>query len=101
QKGSVSMQPTKENAPAAPLPRPSFVFFGVVAAISLVADVASKAWAVALMNDREFVPLEVIEGHLGIILAYNQGGAFGLLQDAPATVRLPFFLGVSVAAVWF
>lgn len=80
---------------------PSFLFFGVVAAVSLVADVVSKAWAEVTMNARGFVPIELIPDHLNIILAYNRGGAWGLLQNASEVVRKPFFLGVSVAAILF
>lgn len=81
--------------------QPTFLFFGVVAAVSLVADVTSKAWAEVTMHARGFVPIEIIEGHLGIILAYNRGGAWGLLQDASETIRKPFFLIVSAAAILF
>lgn len=84
-----------------PGPAPTFVFFGVVAAVSLVLDVATKAWAEMTMNARGFVPIELIPGHLNVILAYNRGGAWGLLQDASEAVRKPFFLVVSVAAILF
>ncbi|HTM46299.1 MAG TPA: signal peptidase II, partial [Polyangiaceae bacterium] len=39
--------------------------------------------------------------HLSLTLAYNRGGAWGLLQDASEFVRKPFFFGVSVAAIFF
>ena len=80
---------------------PSFRFFGIVAAISLVADVATKAWAELIMNQRAFEPIELLDGHVNVILAYNRGGAWGLLQDASEVIRKPFFLGVSVAAILF
>lgn len=80
---------------------PTFLFFGVVSAVSLLADVSTKAWAEVTMNERGFVPLEVVSGHLNVILAYNRGGAWGLLQNASEVVRKPFFLGVSVAAILF
>ncbi len=105
--GAGSVSPADEAdqrvvAPAAPMgPPPSFVFFGVVAAVSLVADVATKAWAELVMNRRSFEPIELLDGHINIILAYNRGGAWGLLQDASEMVRKPFFLGVSVAAIMF
>lgn len=85
----------------ASFPAPSFRFFGIVAAVSLVADVVTKAWAELTLNQRGFQPIEVIDDHVNIILAYNRGGAWGLLQDAPEVVRKPFFLGVSVAAILF
>jgi signal peptidase II len=95
------MPSAPDAANAAPHPRPSFLFFGILAAVSLVADVGTKIWAESTLTARGYEPIELIDGHLGVILAYNKGGAFGLLQDAPAALRLPFFLGVSVAAVWF
>lgn len=83
--------------------RPSFVFFGVVAALSLLADVASKAWAEIVLSKRTMIDpsIVIIEDHLSFTLAYNKGGAWGLLQTASETVRKPFFLIVSVLAIAF
>jgi signal peptidase II len=101
------------NEPAKPPPtaaeidalrhRPSFLFFGVVAAVSLVADIGSKAWAeVALSRRTSLEPsISVIKDHLDFTLAYNRGGAWGLLHDANESIRRPFFLGVSVLAILF
>ncbi len=107
QGGSVAL-PADGGAPSALPPAlasagapPSFRFFGVVAAVSLVADVATKAWAELVMNRRAFEPIELLDGHVNIILAYNRGGAWGLLQDASEMIRKPFFLGVSIAAILF
>jgi signal peptidase II len=86
---------------AAASSRPTFVFFGVVAALSLFADISTKAWAEVALNRRGFEPIELIPGYLDITLAYNRGGAWGLLASANDAVRLPFFLGVSVAAILF
>jgi signal peptidase II len=95
-------------APGAPLVappprRPSFVFFGVVAAVALLLDIGSKAWAEVALIPRPFEDssIEVWPHHLTFTLAYNKGGAWGLLQDAPETVRMPFFLSVSVLAILF
>lgn len=82
--------------------RPSFLFFGVIAAVCLLLDAASKAWAeVELTRRSPLEPLVIIEGHLNFALAYNRGGAWGLLQNASENVRRPFFLVVSVAAIAF
>lgn len=83
--------------------RPTFVFFGIVAAISLIADVLSKAWAEIVLSARPFdePSIVVIKKHLSFSIAYNKGGAWGLLQDAPESVRRPFFFAVSVLAVLF
>jgi signal peptidase II len=77
------------------------MFFGVVSALSLLADVASKAWAEVSLIDRVGFPITVIDNHLTFTLAYNPGGAWGLLQDASENLRKPFFVLVSVLAIWF
>ena len=82
--------------------RPGFIFFGSVAAVSLLCDVASKAWAEVELTRRSLLdPMVLVEEHLSFALAYNRGGAWGLLQNASETVRRPFFLVVSVAAIAF
>ncbi len=83
--------------------RPSFLFFGVVAAISLVADIGSKAWAEVVLSKRTALEpsISLIKDHLGFTLAYNRGGAWGLLHDANESIRRPFFLLVSVLAIAF
>jgi signal peptidase II len=82
--------------------RPSFVFFAAVAAVCLLLDVSSKAWAeVALTRRSPAEPLVILEHHLNLALAYNRGGAWGLLQNASESLRRPFFLVVSVAAIAF
>jgi signal peptidase II len=100
--------PTPERAPGLEAEsvvarRPSFVFLGIVAAVALGLDVASKAAAELVLTQRS--PLDpsivLIPDTLSFTLAYNQGGAWGLLQDAGESVRRPFFLVVSIAAVLF
>jgi len=43
----------------------------------------------------------LIEEHLSLTLAYNKGGAWGLLHGAGDNVRRPFFLLVSALAIAF
>lgn len=98
--------PRRTLSPVSSVPpraRPTFVFFGVVAAISLVADVTSKAWAEIVLSHRtaQDPSIPLIKDHLGLMLAYNKGGAWGLLQDASEMVRRPFFLLVSGLAIAF
>ncbi|MBN2196386.1 MAG: signal peptidase II [Polyangiaceae bacterium] len=83
--------------------RPTFVFFGALAGISLLADVASKAWAQVVLSQRTTADpaIVLIDHHLTLVLAYNRGGAWGILQDASEAVRRPFFLLVSIAAIVF
>jgi signal peptidase II len=84
-------------------PRPTFLFFGIVSAISLVADVTSKAWAEITLSKRTVVEPSIIliKDHLTFTLAYNKGGAWGLLSQADENVRRPFFLLVSALAIGF
>jgi signal peptidase II len=93
--------PTTASQP--PGPRPTFLFFGAVAAVSLVADVSSKAWAEITLSRRSpLLPsIELVKEHLALTLAYNPGGAWGILQRQPEYVRRPFFLLVSLLAIAF
>lgn len=84
-----------------PAPRPSFLFLGIVASLTLIADIASKGWAEVALNRRGFEPIELVDGYLHIILAYNRGGAWGLMQNASEFLRKPFFVGVSAMAILF
>ncbi len=86
-----------------PPPRPTFLFFGGVAAVSLAADVSTKAWAeITLSRRNPLLPsIELIKEHLGFTLAYNPGGAWGLFQRQSEYVRRPFFLLVSLLAIAF
>lgn len=89
---------TEQRASESP---PSFVFFSVVAAVSLAADIVSKVWAEITLLHRASHPIVLIEDHLNLTLAYNPGGAWGLAQDASEQLRKPFFVLVSMAAIWF
>jgi signal peptidase II len=95
---SSSLRPSRTD-----VGRPRFLFFGIVAAITLLLDIASKAWAeIALTSRPAHEPfILLVPDHLTLTLAYNKGGAWGLLQDSSEFVRLPFFLAVSVLAVLF
>ena len=86
-----------------PPARPSFLFFGLVAAVSLVADVTSKAWAEIVLSKRTLLDpaIILIPDHLSLTLAYNKGGAWGLLQNSSEVIRRPFFLLVSGLAIAF
>jgi len=86
-----------------PPARPSFLFFGIVAAVSLIADVTTKAWAEIVLSKRTLLDpaIILIKDHLSLTLAYNKGGAWGLLQNSSEVVRRPFFLLVSGLAIAF
>lgn len=83
--------------------RPTFRFFGIVAAVSLVLDVATKSWAEIRLYPRGAgtESIELIRDHLGFTLAYNPGGAWGLFQHHSEYIRRPFFLLVSLLAIAF
>ncbi len=81
--------------------QPSFVFLTVVAIVSLASDLLSKAWAQKLLEGYPGKNVTVWKNHLGLMLAQNKGGAWGLLQNANESIRRPFFLLVSVAAIAF
>jgi len=83
--------------------RPSYVFLALVSAITVVADLGTKHWALRSLETPEGIatPMQVIEGKLAFVLARNRGGAWGLLQSASDAIRKPFFLLVSVVAIVF
>lgn len=90
--------------PREPLPKPNYVFLGVISITSLVADLASKWWAKTHLEDaKSFADrhVELIPNYLSLSFAKNKGGAWGLLQNEPESIRRPFFLGISALAVVF
>ena len=105
--GAPATKPTEASSAAvgigASLPRPSFVFLIVVTAITLGADLGSKWWATSRLLDDPLAVrrVEIIKGYVGLIHARNKGGAWGLLQDESESIRKPFFLVISAAAIIF
>jgi len=99
----LSSAPPSSRLSQSPQARPTFLFLGVVAAISLLADVTSKAWAEIVLSKRTLVDpaIVLIPDHLSFTLARNRGGAWGLLENASEMVRRPFFLLVSALAIAF
>jgi signal peptidase II len=85
----------------APGYRPSYAFLGGLSIFVLAADLLSKRWAVkALETDHGHVVKEVIKNRLQFVLARNPGGAWGMFHDQPEKVRKPFFVLVSLVAVF-
>lgn len=90
--------------PPPPVPRPSYVFLGVVAFVSLALDLGTKILAKTHLEDaKSFMDrhVEVIPRFLSLTFARNKGGAWGLLQEEPESVRRPFFFSISLLAVIF
>jgi signal peptidase II len=95
-------------APTSPPPRPraSIAFLVTVTALSLAADLATKAWAKGHLSGAEgraHSPrkLDIWKGHVDFIFAQNPGGAWSFLRGLPDSLRRPFFLVVSAAAIVF
>lgn len=83
--------------------RPKYLFFAIVAGITVIADVGSKAWAETTLSGlaRGEHAIVLVKNTLNFVLAYNQGGAWGLFHGAADSFRKPFFLIVSLAAIAF
>ena len=89
-----------------PRPRASIAFLVTVTALSLAADLATKAWAKGHLSGGEprahsLRKLDVWKGHVELIFAQNPGGAWSFLRGLPDSLRRPFFLVVSAAAIVF
>lgn len=76
---------------------PRYRLLVAVASVVFVLDLATKAIVEATIPLHQAIP--VIDGLLSLVHLRNKGAAFSLLADAPAALRVPFFLAVSVAAV--
>jgi signal peptidase II len=101
EEGSPKEPPPQEKpAERAPAPRPSYVFLAAVSIVTLGLDLASKAWAVKNL-DKPFERVDLVRGYLGLMLAHNKGGAWGLLQNESEAVRRPFFVLISIIAIAF
>ncbi len=81
----------------------SYLFLFIVTIVSLVADLATKAWAKGYFESvgRTVREVVLIPNFMSIIYAKNRGGAWGLLQSESEAIRRPFFLIVSVVAIVF
>lgn len=100
--------PSDEEAPAqqpGSHAKPGFVFLGVIALITLVADLATKLWAEKTLQTVQGFPLPKVllkaKVGFGFLLARNKGGAWGLLQSSDEHIRKPFFVIVSLLAIGF
>jgi signal peptidase II len=81
-------------------------FLVIVTAISLAADLTTKGWAKAQLSGYDpkahgLRRMEVVKGYVDFIFAQNPGGAWSFLRGLPDSLRRPFFLVVSAAAIVF
>jgi signal peptidase II len=108
----VLLEPELVPAPApAPVvqdahPRASVALLLTLSAFSLAADLATKLWAKEHLAGPDMkVPglkkIDLVKGHLDLIFAQNPGGAWSFLRSLPDSLRRPFFLIVSAAAIVF
>jgi signal peptidase II len=72
---------------------PKFKTFVPAVLLAFATDQLSKLWIVTHLPAAAHV--DVVEGFFAITHVRNPGAAFGLLQNLPEGVRLPFFLIVS------
>jgi signal peptidase II len=100
--------PPEPDAPAAMPPAPAeappppwrkYVHLAGLSTVSLALDLGTKGWAKATLEGHRRV--EVLTDHVYFTFARNRGGAWGLLQDEPESVRRPFFVVISVLAIVF
>ena len=73
-----------------------FKYFGLVAGVSLIADLATKALVMARFSPYETVT--VIDGFFNLVNVRNRGAAFGIFSNAEE-LRLPLFIGVTALAL--
>jgi signal peptidase II len=95
---------TSTTGPATPAYQPNYVFLAVVSIVSLGLDLGTKWWAESRLHTVRAWPetrVDVIKDHVGFMFRKNDGGAWGLLSTEPASIRRPFFLGISVVAIIF
>ena len=76
---------------------PKFKIFVPAALCAFASDQLTKLWIVD--NLAPATRIDVIEGFFAITHVRNPGAAFGLLQNLPENIRLPFFAVVSGIAV--
>jgi signal peptidase II len=76
---------------------PRFRLAALVALAIVVVDQVTKAIVARSMELHETIPLLPV---FSLTYVRNAGAAFGVFGAAPAAVRLPLFLLVTVAAAW-
>lgn len=101
--GSPAATDANDRSVVRPGLTPSYTFLGVLASIALIADAVTKWWAETTLSQltRAEPSIVLIEDVLTFTLAYNQGGAFGMLAGEDGAWRRPFFLLVSAGASVF
>lgn len=70
----------------------------LLSAAVLFLDQLTKRLATIYLSGRG--PIKLIDGLLDLTYVRNKGAAFGLLAEASARVRIPFFLAITLVAFY-
>jgi len=73
------------------------LFWLLLPATALAADLGSKAWILRTLGEGE--SLTIIKGFFSLTLGFNRGAIFGSLTWLPATARFILFTVAGVAAL--
>lgn len=76
---------------------PKLRVFLIAFPVSLLLDLASKVMVDNNLTYADRIP--VIEGFFYLTHVRNTGAAFGIFADGDPTIRLTFFIGISVVAI--
>ena len=99
--------PAAVAAVPAVAPHASMALLVTLSISSMAADLVTKAWAKghlaagADLKTPGLKKIEIVKGHIDLIFAQNPGGAWSFLRSLPDSLRRPFFLIVSAAAIVF
>ena len=101
-----TMTPLPDHEPRAAVRPASITFLVVLTVNSVAADLVSKHFAKSRLSGLDTKThtmhrFEVWKDHLDFIFAQNPGGAWSFLRGLPDSLRRPFFLVVSAAAIVF
>lgn len=75
------------------------LFWLLLPASALVADLGSKTWILRTLGEGESLP--VIRGFFYLTLGFNRGAIFGSLTWLPGTARAILFAGAGIAALLY
>lgn len=91
------MQEVRGAQVAAEIQQSKLALFGIAIAV-LVADQASKAWAVSALSEGRRIP--IIGDTFDLRLVLNSGSAFGLFPNATLFITIASTLVIVAVVVW-
>lgn len=92
-------EPSPAIVAASPSMAQAYLFLAVIATTTTALDLGTKHWATRTLGNTPALGMIKVVDHLNLVLAHNKGGAGSFLSTTPDAFRLPFFLGVSAAAI--